>query len=706
MTTIAKLDGHPIALESSPTWRMTTGVSPYIGTFDMATGAALTVVRKARQRKSILQLGEHKWEALSVLYSVPGIRPGRETVYVADRRFWWAWEWKYRIYNLSRRVGFSRRGDFQETIKQVIQPVKAYARFSRQPRTGAQWFPIAFLREVLGSIDPGATVSVQFQGGLNNIPLQDVILDLDGASAIAEALAHLPGFDITIGPKGKVHIFSWLSGAEKKVLGDGTFKIHGNAGAGEVAQGIAAIVDYANIVPARVRVLFTIESELRFDVAGEFPQGSVVQIGPVPRVAANVAPVPDFFLGGGVNKISEGTFKSIGTLLKLWARFGQGLLPVGLAFKHLDRAFIPRNNTLYASLRLLNRQPPSKKNLDWSKRISVLKGWYRQGFQLPTAWMDNILELRNYLVATIDPVNAQRAPARAYGDWSSIPTKRGRWFKKTAAGLPWALNHTSFPGVGKDPDADKAPMPADVTIYDGDQGVIRVDMTTSPWGDEAITLPGRLSIVPNGDLRVASGPIVFNVKTRLKKPVTLVAPQRMAFYLTAIPGNTLFSIVINATDRDVGLTGQLAAGPTRTIRVRAPEATCRIRWTEKNAKLIEAVFGLGAGVTPETALKQLAANGAIVNLGANNIQAASLKKTALAKALTIFRREGNRYQGAKLVAMHSNLFPEGSIDTVTHTVRPDGSARSHLQTRTSLPPLDIVAFFDNATQKIYLQLVK
>jgi len=704
MTTIAQLDGHPIALSSSPTWQMTAGVTPYIGTFDMATGAALTVVRKAKPNKSTLQLGDHKWEQLSVLYSVPGVRPGRETVYVADRRFWWAWEWKYTVYNLSRRVGFARRGGFQETIKQRVQPVKAYARFSRQPTSGAQWTPVAFLREVLDAVDPSAKVSIQFGTGLATIPIQDVILDLDGASAIAEALAHVPGFDITIGPKGTVHIFSWLSGAEKARLGDGTFRVHGNAGAGEWSQGVAAVVDYANIVPARVRVLFTIESEIRFDTADEFPQGSVAQLGVVERIAANVAPVPDFFLGGGVNKIAEGTFKSIGVLLKLWSD-GQGLLPTGLAFRHLDRAFIPRNNTLYASLRLLNRQPPTKKNLLWSKRISTLKGWYRQGFQIPTAWMDNILELRSYLVATIDPVNAQRAPARAYGDWSSIPTKRGRWFKKTAAGLPWAINHTSYPGAKKDPDADKAPMPADVSIYDGDQGVIRVDMTASPWGDEAITLPGRISTVPNGDLRVKSGPIVFNARTRLAKPVSLVRPQRMAIYLTAIPGNVLFSLIVRADDKKVGLDGQKAAGPTRTVRVRSPEATCRIRWTEKHATLIEIVFGLRPG-NPQAALVQLGAAGAIVNLGDNDVQAASLKKTALGKALQIFRREGNRYQGSKLVAMHSNITCEGAIDTVTHTVRPDGTARSHIQTRATLPPLDIVAFFDNATQKIYLQLVK
>jgi len=708
MTTLAKLDGRPIALTSSPTWQMTTGVTPYIGTFDMATADALTVVRNGKPLKSKLQLGNDTWEALSVLYSVPGVRPGRETVYVADRRFWWSWEWKYRVYNLSRRTGFERRGEFQEKLKQTVTPIKGYARFSRQPRTGADWKPLDFLTEVIEDIDPTAALDIQFKGLLQVTPIQDVILDLDGASAIGEALAHVPGFDITVGPKGRIYVFSWLSGAEEKILGDGTFKIHGTAGAGEWSQGNAAAVDYANIVPALVRVLFTIESELRFDTADQFPAGSVAQFGPVPRVAANVAPIPDFVLGP--QKLATGTFTGIGVLLKLWSD-GQGLFPKGVAFKHLDRAMIPRNDTLWASFRLLNRIPPSKKNLVWAHRISTLKGWYRQGFQIPSQWMDNILELRDYLVATLDPVEGQRAPARAYGDWCSIPTKRGRWFRKTAKGLAWATNHKGFPGAGKNPNADTQPMPAHVRIYDGDQGVIRVDMTTSPWGDEQITLPGIISDVPVGDLRAGSGHVVFNAKTRLKKPVSLVRPQRMAIYLTAIPGNVLFSIAVDSQDKGVDLGGHLAQGPTRTVRVRPPEATARIRWLDdgpgarSNAKLIETVFGLRAG-DPQAALQELARRGDIVNLGDNNIQAASLKRLALAKALQIFRREGNRYQGAKSVPLNSHWIPEGAIDTVTHTVRPDGTARTRLQTRATLPPLDIVAFFDNATQKIYLKLIK
>ena len=116
------------------------------------------------------------------------------------------WEWHYRAYNLSRRNGFTRRGDFQELLKQRVTPTRAYVRFSRRPNNGADWKPLAFIANVLEEIDPRATVDFQDAPKLSTIPIQDVLLDLDGASAIAEAVAHLPSFDITIGNLTRCYI--------------------------------------------------------------------------------------------------------------------------------------------------------------------------------------------------------------------------------------------------------------------------------------------------------------------------------------------------------------------------------------------------------------------------------------------------------------------------------------------------------------------
>ena len=708
--TTATLNGRPLILSAPQRWTMTTGVTPFIGTFDIAAGDAEGLISD-KISEDVLELHGQTWEQLSILWIDPGSNPHERRVRVADRRYWWPREHLKKSFNIPRRVALERRNKWGDKLQVDPSPIHDYKHFSL--RNGKPWSPEDALRYVLnrverrGVLTPVAPGSIKIQDDalLFDIPIENVRIDANGRDAVSQILAKLQGAAITIDPDGSIRVFSWLSEAEEGVLGDGSLQVFGALGAPVWDQGNAEHVDLAKIRPAVIDVLFTPEIEMRFDfVSDELPKAEESKDAEPPgmpaRILDNVGPTVDFELTVGKEKVAPGTFKTIKEQVDAWnLEGGIGLLLAkgkGLTFDLIDQGFIPERG-LWAIMDNIGTIQPSSVKQNWMARTSMLMRWYRQGFRLPKAFVDNAEAIRPYLVATLDRVSGQRAPAMAYADHCIKSRNKGLLRGASHADTTaWAMNVAGYPGANTEITKDSQPSPARVVVTDQDMGIIRLDYLLSPFGNDVMVFPAQILNVPTGDLRASnSRPVFFNSRTRLDRlnPPKL-GPSKVAVILTMIPADKLFTVSISASDH-----GITATGPRLRIRVRASVETARFAWSEQHKGVLTdafdpAVFGLSS-------LKV-----ACVNLGDGEKDAASLKRIALAHAKAIWARDASRLMGSKVGDMNSAHVPVGSIQSVTHTVNPDGSALSAVACQPQRPLIDMTAFLDAGTQRIVLRAVK
>lgn len=728
--TVATLNGVPL-LAQGVSWRATTGVTPHQAEFSVALSEVAFLLSIPRNEATLVFHGQ-TWEGLSIIEPGYSSDPNVGKVRVVDRRYWWPFVHHYQWINRRRRIGTRRRGKWNEKLQQAAASAFEYASFSTYDGAGKAWDAVQLIRYVVEQVD-GMWPDVEPGADFKKIPLENVDIDHEGHEAIARVLRSMPGAEITIDPTGRVRVFSWLSGAESWVVGDGHIEIHGAAGPEVVAAGHVELIDRANARPEYIDVLFTPEIEVRFDFVGDDPSeatdgGTISQMNRAgtPRHIRNVLPLPDFEITDGTKTFYQGTYFAFEDALRLWTS-PPGILS-GLTHSIIRRAFVPERG-LWAGIGLAGTLDAKGPVANWSARISAIQGHYRQTFQLPRDWVDRTLSLRPYLVATIDITTGQRAPAMAFSDHAIKASEKGMYLDAAARAadkMAYAWNVTGYPGenveIKTEGDDATQPAPATVQIIDEDQGVIRVAYQVDPYGRGQMVFPSKLENTPTRNWKksaMKTTPVFFNAITKGGKVVALAAKHRLAVILTLVPATSLYRVKIKPEDvsamlpkavRD-GITD--AKGPPKQIRVGPGIETARIAWSQAASDHIERSFAMRnvgkAGWVPEdltTLLRQYCVNDGSGESTKKGERGASLQQIALAQAAAYYATTHDRVEGSMTGEMNAELIPQGAIDQVSHQVDGDGAATSTYSLRPTIEPLDIAAYFDASTFRIVFRRVQ
>lgn len=701
--TAAWLDGTP--LTRSVSWPLTQGTNPAEAVLYVAREDLARLLSGARRNSSTLNLPSGPIDKLSILGAAPGPNPFVAAVRVADRRYWWRYEHVRFPVNIRRRVGTKRRGDQWNEVLQVgVTALEQYRPLSLNQ--GQPWKPRDLLRAILDIVDPNASIVVTYEG--LEVPIESLDLDLDGESAIRRVLSALPAAALTVDPDGGVRVYDWTDGLERGIVGTGFGD--GALGAEAVAGSHVEIISHELTRPVSVTLLATIESEVRFDAleTNEKPPqqsstGSVengAQRFPiVDRLLENVLPSPDFTLalalaGDPARTVTQGTYISFREALATWRGLPSGSLYDAITEERIRRAFVP-GRSMWAAINSAGIKDPDQARANWAGRLSAIQAHYRQTYRLPAEWVDRIWDIKPYLVATIDPTTGQRAPARVWADHCLVLSEKGlaKAINDTGS-MPWVINVPGYLGRATDPTDAIQPAPAQVQVLDADQGIVRTQYLTEPFGGVAVVLPSLMADSPAFDSSVRSRQALAPdaIVGVNGEPARLAADQKMAMLITLVPALALYPVTVTAASLGIE-----AKGPPMFYRLPTAVETARVAWSQAASEAIESCFGL-RGAFDAGALRPHVINDAPQEKLA--LQAASLPALALAAAKMIYAAESDRVEGGMTADQAVSARLAGSLASLTHIVRADGAAQTSATLRSSFPVLDLLSYLDAGTRRI------
>lgn len=717
----ATFDGQPLLNETEVSWPERTGTSPVLGHFDI-TPAQLAYFLPLAVSQIPLDLeidygsGTQSVRGLYVIREEPGPNPHIKRILVADRRRFWRVRWILRRYNMRRRTGTARRGQWNAVLQTAVVPEIQHARFSL--KGGIVWKADEVLLDVLTALgEVGAAVHVS---DLSRLPVENLALDDRGDLALQRALELLPGARVTLTPAGVVRVFSALTGAEEGVVGTGEIGQGGAAGPELQGRGhVELVTDHADR-PRSVFVGFTIEAEIRIDcLAGDETAGTTgVPADPdnPPLEAVNVIQVPDFALTVAGQAVAQGTWMPFTDYL---AAISGGRSLINRLDDRLMRILSVPGMGLAADLDLLAKGDASGEAADWGARVAALQHYYRTYYRVERHLMDRFLSLQPYLVATIDTTSGQRAPAVAFSDYTFVWSKKANVYQGGGLGETpaYCLIVDGYPGPDGDFTAATAkPSPVKVHVVDSDQGIIQLEYLLNPYGFVEAILPGKLVDVPMRSFGMDDPePVAFDVMSRNGGIPQLSTEQRVAIVLTAVPAapndnRQLYWIEVKPADvRDLLPDGAArgldsAHGPSIHVRIPASVETARVAWQQSRAANIRRIFGLGGLFLDDRS--QLA--GLVMNDEEQNVlgaSAASLRALARAAAAAEWAHYPVRVMGARETPLNVALPLVGQIDEIRHGVASNGAAISSIGLAPETFPLDIWSFLDSGTRQVVSRMI-
>lgn len=718
---IATLDGYPLLASSPVRWRLATGVLPVEETFDMIPSDAAALLANSSGRTVTLKMigggSTIEVKGLYVKQAAPGDNPYISRVTVADRRWLWPSPHILRRYNIRRRVGVKRIVTQDQAALDVSAPDLLFAPYSTKTEQGSandRWEPKDCVLDVLAEISdaekefygsafpPPVIVGAPF----NDSQLVDSLtVDESGEAAIDRVLRAFPEVALYVNLEGAVVFFSRAAGGEQAMVAA--------LGAEYVGRGHITTISNRAIRPKEIHVLFTRELEVRFDFEEHSSGGTVAQGSDDARFADNVLAVPDRFLQIGTRKVPQGTWITFAEALAAWGQ--PPLIAVGsqLTYRFILQALVPWND-LWGPLGILGSLDP---NAEWSGRIRALQSHFRQTYRINRRWMDRILSLKAYSIGTVDQATGQRGPARAYGDHCYVAAKK-HMFKQlgevrqlgagnSAGDLTLCTNIDGYPASGII-DANTKPSPAEVSVVDEDQGIIRLDYVVDPLGMMEVCLPSKMGNVPKADIRNRTNPITFDSIVKGGRLAALETDHKVAMILTAIPASPnndqqLHRLIVKPADvrqllGPAASTGLMDAnGPIMEVRIGPGVETARIPWHDSRAKMVERAFGIEDGPVDFA--------GAVMNESSATGGAASLNSIALAEAATIYASYCDRSEGAATGQPNASIVPAGWLAEVVHEIDTAGVVGTTIRLPERIPKLTIWQFLDKSTRAILAKAI-
>lgn len=704
---ICRIDGFPV-IDGPAEWTLRPGVQPATSDFTVDR-STLDALSQGTLRPVTLTFGSPDAKGVEIrnLYVIeerPAADPHTAVVRLADRRWFWPHDHIRRYFNMRRHVGVRRvKAGFERPELDPLDPEIRYAPHSLN--NGSPWSATDALEDVFESVKQSEqsvagvaaalVVDADFPGA-GPLPLENVELDDNGASAIKRLLASIPGAQITVTADGVVRVYSTVSGNESRVFA--------SMGAEQEGGGHVQFLTNARIRPREVHVLFTPEVELRLDFE-EVEVGQTVARNADDPFVENVLPIPDYSLSVNGKELAQGTWITISEALTAWGavpNFGS------LDYSILRKGMVPYMD-LWTGLRLSGI---SDGDADWGARIAALQQHFRRTFRMNQRVLDRVLSINAYRTATINPVTGSRAPATAFQNWAVVATQRFLAVQNAAGAesYAYATNFEGYPSGGS-LDSSARAAPARVSIVDKDQGIIRLDFLVDENRVHEQILPSEISNIPTGDIR--GGHLAWNARRTGGLVPELSSTHKMITVLSVIPASpnndgVLFRLRRKPSDVRNLLPGGLspgledARGPVMEVRVGAGWETARFAWADDDATRIRGALGIGVD---ERSATVNTISDLCTNLGEGG-SAASLDAIANAVAASVYAGFADRNEGNKTAPVTSDAAVEGFIDAVIHRALPTGEVTSTARASQAPASIDFMAHVPTSVRQLLLKLAE
>lgn len=524
---VVELDGIPLAGNDAIQWSLTTGVRPYTTVMTAHITQWNERLRDRAGRPLVLEITDargrtEKIEDVYILHEAPNPSPNRVSFVVADKRWLWQYKIVARSFNITRRTG-DRTADLSTVPIELIRSFDVYDYLEASLDGRQRWTARRALEEVLEVLegeDRGArpSSSPPGRGGarssrrrtrpwrIESLPiegtgdqtgqfsLQNVTLADQGDVALSRLLAFIPGAEVYVKQNGQVTVFD---GTDL----DETERYFRDLPQSTWDADFPRLINRKAIRPNRVQVYYQREVECVFRFEDDYSGRTRSQPDPDDPYLENVIPTTD-----PITEIPEYDPVEDRLIIKMvpagtWVRVDnwlgvmndmrpEGSLP--WTFDTIRRHWLKGDLDGVLGGRGLDLDPLG----DVSMRIQALKQHFRQTFRINRRYMENIKELRNVRVATIDPVNAARAPAAVWGQACIIPSTKGkRMASRLNPQLAGVFRNVDHIRPSREPGVElinTRPAPTEVQLIDDQVGIFRLQWITSPYGTVDSYVPSLL----------------------------------------------------------------------------------------------------------------------------------------------------------------------------------------------------------------------
>lgn len=667
---------------ASVSWTLRSGVDPYVGLFsvDITSGQALlpggeespwTLKCDASGRS--LQISN-----LYVLGEAPRMDPWTLTVMVADARIWWVRRHVRRSFNIRRRSGSRRRVDDDGlTLAQVQGELDDITFRKSSTNGGIPYTAREAVKEVLNEVTRG-----RWSGDLDQFPqkeVSDLEIDDNGAVALARVLELLPGAGVFVNRQGITVIQNELDiEAETHVIENSGWPIEG--------QGIPAFVKLAQQRPKAVNVLLPVEQEVRFDATTGDPRRL-----PNNLLMENVYPCPDESLTVDAGRVViRGEWVSATDMHAAW----------GITEEFIRKYWT--STLMEEKYGLLGKLQP---DANWPARIATIRAHFRQTWRIPKNWMDRFESIRAQRCSVIDKESGTFGASPVWQDWALTPSANGMLFgpadQMFVQNMPDGVDPTE--ALGGSPTTSFRTV-----VLDGDLGIIAISPVADYQGNWGIMHPSafvesgssqkrkNIPVSLDGMREGKAGAALSLRENHRASTIITVAPaspnNKGRFYTIKVP----FSEALTRLPKRsaAGLSG--ATGPEWDVRVSITSA--RFAWSHTLAGAIRKTFGAGApeDFVPDRAatIKRLLCNAEEIQVFAETV------------AASLYSSMPDHYEGSKSVDMNQAIIPEGRIQSVTHTIEPDGAATTTIVSPGPVRAEDPMALVPDSVRNLILRKVQ
>lgn len=602
--------------------------------------------------------------------------PYTSTLYLADARWLWPTVWVSTTLNLRRATGDKQLYGDGPLETKILQPELRYARYSLDPPQSPTkpWTARRALEWLFAESELKAFAhKVRFEDEPPEVEIQDLELEHDGASAVEQVLAYLPGMSLYLDYEGNVVVYSTTSGKEAALFERASKRPHRGGGWAQVA-------DRRALRASKVIVLFTPEVELRVDSALETGGTSVEDT----NTMTNVGEVTDVELTIAGNRVARGSYASLSSLFTAWGAFGH--FNRVMTFRDLRRDALKYGWARFeARWGLIPHRPPDPVNM---ARAQMVTARWRHLYQIDRFFVQRCASIRPFRASIVNPETGAFAPAEVFCDWIRRPSYKG--VHTIHAANPehgWAVRGYA------DRLADAKRAPVRVNVVDEAAGVIELVPQLDPYGlSQAMVLGYPAAGLPYFDLGAANR-LGLSLYGRWDM-VEVADDFRAAVVLTVVPGspNTtarLHAVEVKPSELGTGPSGAIGAceGPPVYLRVFPGVMSARFGWSDDRGQEIVAAIR-GVGKLPAGQLL----NGDLV---------ADVAKAAARRYYEPLR---DRVLGSLQTDMDPSLAPAGTVAEVRHTMS-SGACETQLTFRQVSQPADIWRYLNASTRRAILRVL-
>lgn len=717
----ATLDGIELDAEQDLRWALTTGATPYVGTFETSIGAAAALMGRAGLRQSVLRFSPAgvalpvEIKGLTIIGVKPASHPALRLVVVADPR--WAWRFKhiYRRWNVRATTGNTVRvGDLDAplAVKQ-LEPTEIYRRWSLDGEKGMTHLRALFdvlteLEGLSGFVDETGQAVGQAGPQVGDGLVEDELLNDSGENAVRRLTARLGAIDVHCNPEGKICVRNRLDDGERVLVGLPALGLIGTKERGE-SFALASLAGEPLYVeqdrrwerPVSYAVLYDRELEIRIDVAADGSAATeTVDEDDPPIRGRNVLQVPDESI-----TLADGTVALQGTWVPIedyvTAKDGTWLAghppegqPPQLTLDLIRRLFLcPGAFDAYTH--------PSVDAGGRNRRaLNAIMSNYRVTFQIEKTWRDRLAWIRPHLVSIVNPSRSTLADSPVFCDyatwltWRSSYAEAARGNKATFQGF--VENH--YAAGSEDASVLDATVgslkraPALVRIVDADAGVFSLVFKTDATGEQEMVAPSAIDpdSIPSSDPTERR---IFTQWAAFKESheISIIVTVGMG---SPNDNRALHTVEVDPSDpeiaRRIGRTsvGE-CRGPVKMLRVDSSQGiAARFAWLDSNERSIRALFRgkpLGAG---EAELVPALINGDDLKAVAQAVVTADLAGLL------------DHVEGSHGVDMRGDLTPKGTA-SIEHRLAPgeSGGAITTVVCPPDPPRVDVAAFMPDGVRK-------